>query len=94
VTGGNAAGHRQAELWLVPLKEHLADAGLGHISEIFEGDVPHRRVGYIAQAWSVAELLRASVEDIYAIRPQDAAFSRGTALNQAVKEAIGQSAAT
>ncbi|OLE34018.1 MAG: hypothetical protein AUI36_28155 [Cyanobacteria bacterium 13_1_40CM_2_61_4] len=42
---------------------------MSHISEIFEGDAPHRPCGCIAQAWSVAELLRATVEDIYGIRP-------------------------
>lgn len=68
--GGSEAARRQAELWLTPLKEHLSDAGLGHISEIFEGDAPHRPVGCIAQAWSVAEILRATVEDIYEIRPR------------------------
>ena len=93
VNGGSDMARRQAEVWLAALKEHLADAGVGHISEIFEGDAPHRPVGGIAQAWSVAEVLRASVEDIYGIRPQDAAFSRGTTLNQAVKQVVGQSAA-
>jgi predicted glycogen debranching enzyme len=93
VNGGSDMARRQAEVWLSALKEHLADAGVGHISEIFEGDAPHRPVGCIAQAWSVAEVLRASVEDIYGIRPQDAAFSRGTTLNQAVKLVVGQSAA-
>ena len=91
VNGGSDSARRQAEAWLVPLKDHLADAGLGHISEIFEGDAPHRPVGCIAQAWSVAEILRATVEDIYGIRPQDAAFSQRTP-NQAAKEAIGQGA--
>jgi predicted glycogen debranching enzyme len=61
---------RQAELWLAPLKEHLSEAGLGHISEIFDGDHPQRPVGCIAQAWSVAEILRATVEEIHAIRPE------------------------
>jgi len=37
---------------------HLADAGLGSISEVFDGDPPHTPRGCIAQAWSVAELLR------------------------------------
>jgi hypothetical protein len=45
---------------LVPLRAHLADAGLGTISECFDGDPPHRPGGCIAQAWSVAEVLRAS----------------------------------
>ena len=74
LNGGSDTARRQAEVWLTPLRDHLADAGLGHISEIFEGDAPHRPVGCIAQAWSVAEVLRASVEDIYRIRPQDASF--------------------
>ena len=70
VNGGSEAARQEAELWLTPLKEHLSDAGLGHISEIFEADAPHRPVGCIAQAWSVAEILRATVEDIYGMRPQ------------------------
>lgn len=43
---------------LQPLVDHLREAGLGTISEIFDGDPPHRPVGCIAQAWSVAEVLR------------------------------------
>lgn len=39
--------------------EHLEAAGLGHVSEVFDGDPPHRPGGAIAQAWSVSELLRA-----------------------------------
>jgi predicted glycogen debranching enzyme len=70
VNSGTEAARRQAELWLTPLQEHLSDAGLGNISEIFEGDEPHRPVGCIAQAWSVAEILRATMEDIYGMRPQ------------------------
>jgi glycogen debranching enzyme len=70
VNGETESTRRQAKVWLTPLKEHLADAGLGHISEIFDGDPPHRPVGCISQAWSVAELLRATVEDIYTIRPE------------------------
>ena len=69
VNDGSQAARQQAESWLSPLKDHLADAGLGHISEIFDGDYPHRPVGCIAQAWSVAEILRATVEEVYGIRP-------------------------
>jgi glycogen debranching enzyme len=43
---------------------HLCDAGLGQLSEIFDGDPPHHPRGCIAQAWSVAEVLRAAVEDL------------------------------
>lgn len=49
-------------------KETL-QAGLGTISEIFDGDPPHTSCGGIAQAWSVAEPLRAFVEDVMLKRP-------------------------
>ena len=38
--------------------QHLGDAGIGSVSEIFDGDPPHLPNGCIAQAWSVAECLR------------------------------------
>jgi predicted glycogen debranching enzyme len=44
--------------FLRPFARHLSDAGLGSISEIFDGDPPHLPRGCIAQAWSVAEVLR------------------------------------
>jgi predicted glycogen debranching enzyme len=69
VYGGSEAARQQATEWLAPLKDHLADGGLGHISEIFDGDSPHRPCGCIAQAWSVAEVLRAYVEEVQARRP-------------------------
>jgi predicted glycogen debranching enzyme len=67
--GRSAASRRQAARWLAPLAEHLSDAGLGHVSEIFDGDAPHRPRGCVAQAWSVAELLRAAAEDVFADGP-------------------------
>jgi predicted glycogen debranching enzyme len=49
-----------ARKMLLPLLNHLTnDAAIGSISEIFEADPPHTPKGCIAQAWSVAELLRA-----------------------------------
>src|SRR6185436_6782591 len=39
-------------------EEHLRDAGMGSISEIFDADPPYAPRGCIAQAWSVAEVLR------------------------------------
>ncbi len=52
-------GDRQtARSFLRPLLDHLADHGLGSISEIFDGDPPFTPRGCFAQAWSVAELLR------------------------------------
>lgn len=44
---------------LTPLfSVHLGEAGLGSISEIFDGQEPHTPGGCIAQAWSSAEALR------------------------------------
>ncbi|HTQ81116.1 MAG TPA: amylo-alpha-1,6-glucosidase [Thermoanaerobaculia bacterium] len=37
---------------------HLRQAGVGSISEIFDAEPPYRPRGCIAQAWSVAEVLR------------------------------------
>ena len=48
-----------ARSFLQPLIHHLADHGVGSISEIFDGDPPFAPRGCIAQAWSVAEVLRA-----------------------------------
>ena len=49
---------------------HIAQAGLGTLSEIFDGDQPHTPRGCIAQAWSVAEPLRAYVEDALQLKPK------------------------
>ncbi|MFO7680813.1 MAG: amylo-alpha-1,6-glucosidase [Chloroflexota bacterium] len=48
-----------ARSFLEPLLYNLRDAGVGSISEIFDGDPPFTPRGCIAQAWSVAEVLRA-----------------------------------
>lgn len=47
-----------ARAFLRPLLRQLASHGLGSLSEIFDGDPPHTPRGCIAQAWSVAEVLR------------------------------------
>jgi glycogen debranching enzyme len=44
---------------LSALLDHLAEGGLGTLSEVYDGSWPHRSGGCIAQAWSVAETLRA-----------------------------------
>ena len=44
--------------FLGPLLRHLDEAGLGHISEIADGDAPHTPHGCPFQAWSVGEALR------------------------------------
>lgn len=42
--------------------EHLCSACIGHISEIFLPDPPQTPKGAVAQAWSIAELIRAFTE--------------------------------
>jgi predicted glycogen debranching enzyme len=59
------AARAQAASWLRPFEAHLMTAGLGQISEIADAEPPHTPHGCIAQAWSVAELLGAAVEDVY-----------------------------
>jgi predicted glycogen debranching enzyme len=49
----------------LPFKKRLEEAGIGTISEIFEGDPPHLPKGCISQAWSVAEILRSYMRDAY-----------------------------
>jgi 4-alpha-glucanotransferase len=55
VTGDAAA----AQAILAGIEPHLSDAGLGQVSEIFDGDPPHTPRGCPAQAWSVACILEA-----------------------------------
>src|SRR5437016_3693537 len=64
-TFGEKAGRKFAIEWLADFQDHLNEACLGQVSEIFDGDAPHTPRGCVAQAWSVAELLRAAAEDVY-----------------------------
>jgi len=51
---------KQASEFIQPLLRHLEEYGcLGSVSEIFDADPPHEPKGCFAQAWSVAELIRA-----------------------------------
>ncbi len=47
-----------AERFIMPLLAHREQAGLGHVSEIADGDPPHTPAGCPFQAWSLGELLR------------------------------------
>jgi predicted glycogen debranching enzyme len=51
-----------ARQFLQPMADQLYAHGLGSLSEIFDGDVPIAPRGCIAQAWTVAEVLRAWME--------------------------------
>jgi predicted glycogen debranching enzyme len=67
----------RAGRFLDPLRAHLTEAGLGHISEVFDGDSPHRPGGCFAQAWSTAEILRTYLEDAQGRQPALAAPAAG-----------------
>ncbi len=54
----NAARKEARKRFLTPLLKHLDSAGLGHVSEIADGDSPHRPRGCPFQAWSLGELIR------------------------------------
>jgi len=72
-TKGYATHRREyaSKNFILPLfTRHVFEAGLGVVSEIFDGEPPHTPRGCIAQAWSVAEPFRAYVEDVMQIRPK------------------------
>jgi glycogen debranching enzyme len=59
VRGGAEAAKREArERFVAPLAAHLDEAGIGHVSEIADGDEPHTPRGCPFQAWSLGELIR------------------------------------
>ena len=87
VNSGSAEARAQAAKWLEPIRKHLSEAGLGQVSEILDGDPPHRARGCIAQAWSVAELLRAAVEEVFCVRGMGVAASALDATNRLASSA-------
>jgi predicted glycogen debranching enzyme len=59
VRGSTVAARREARRrFLEPLRTHLTEAGIGHVSEIADADAPHTPRGCPFQAWSLGELLR------------------------------------
>jgi len=71
VHGGDDAARRAARaLFVAPLVAHLEDAGVGHVSEVADGDAPHVPGGCPFQAWSLGELLR--LKEVVLAAPADA----------------------
>ncbi|WP_323989814.1 amylo-alpha-1,6-glucosidase [Nguyenibacter sp. L1] len=59
VRGAGPAAQAEARArFLAPLQAHLETAGLGHVSEVADGDPPHVPGGCPFQAWSLGELIR------------------------------------
>ena len=63
-------GRVRARRIVADFETHLGEAGLGTISEIFDSESHFAPRGCIAQAWSVAELLRAYCEDVEGVGPK------------------------
>ncbi len=75
VNGHTSKSREVCEVLLKSLFHHvLNDAGLGYISEIFDGNFPHKARGCIAQAWSVAEVIRVYHEYVLTKKPQLISF--------------------
>ena len=72
----SAAARQRVAQWLAEFERQLTIAGLGQIAEIHEGDGPHHPCGCFAQAWSVAELLRAKAALTRASQTTAAALAR------------------
>jgi predicted glycogen debranching enzyme len=64
VFGSSDPTRNKARGFFAGLEGHLHEACLGHVSEIFDAQAPHEPRGCYAQAWSVAEPLRALIEDL------------------------------
>lgn len=62
--GNTAEARAEARSFLNGLETHLQETCIGQVSEIFDGDPPHQPRGCPAQAWSIAEPLRAMVEEL------------------------------
>jgi predicted glycogen debranching enzyme len=62
VYGAVPESRQMIDLFFQPLKDHLYQHGIGTVSEIFDGDPPHKPGGCFAQAWGVAEVLRSYLE--------------------------------
>jgi glycogen debranching enzyme len=54
----------EAKRVLKEAKQMLASYGLGGVAEVYDGDEPQDPAGCPYQAWSVAEILRAWIEDV------------------------------
>jgi predicted glycogen debranching enzyme len=58
ILGNTDETRRSMRMWLMPLRAHIREAGLGSLSEWFDADPPHVPRGAPASAMTVAEVLR------------------------------------
>jgi predicted glycogen debranching enzyme len=57
-------GRKKARQIITDFTPHFSQGCIGSVSEIFDAEPPHHPRGAVAQAWGVAEILRAYVEDV------------------------------
>jgi predicted glycogen debranching enzyme len=69
LNGRGEHSKRTAQKMLDGVLEYMREQGIGEICELFDGDTPHRPGGAIASARSIAEVLRAYVEDVLELGP-------------------------
>ena len=55
-------GKAEASTLLKTFFDHLNEAGVGTVSEIFDASAPHTARGCMAQAWGVGEIVRVAIE--------------------------------
>ena len=85
-SGDPSAARARCREWLRAFEQHLQTAGTGQISEIADAEPPFTPRGCVAQAWSVAELLRVAVEEVRepaAVAPRKRARTRQIAVGAA-----------
>jgi glycogen debranching enzyme len=58
VLGPTREARRSMLAWLDRLRSHVREAGMGSISEVFDGDEPHTPRGSFAEARNVGEITR------------------------------------
>ncbi len=64
------SNRKHARVFFDDLETYINNqAAIGQVSEIFDGAAPHKPKGCFAQAWSVAEPLRALFEDVHSQQP-------------------------
>jgi len=85
------AGKKRAKALLENITPHFSDAGIGTISEIFDADPPHSPRGCMAQAWGVAEVLRAYIEDVMVELPKKTKTPDTRKTTQAFRQAENSS---
>lgn len=61
---GGAGKEEECRAILKNFEEHMYEYGIASISEIFDGEESFHARGCVAQAWSVAEIIRVYFEDI------------------------------